>query len=121
MQRRPEANNRCFAQGARLRTKSEHLMRRRPEANNRCFAQGARLRTKSEHLMRRHSAEASEHLMRRRPEANNRCFAQGARLRTKSEHLMWWSLERWPTGWTVLRLILSLRYFHLLPPNSYVS
>jgi len=84
-------------------------MQRRPEANNRCFAQGARLRTKSEHLMRR------------RPEANNRCFAQGARLRTKSEHLMWWSLERWPTGWTVLRLILSLRYFHLLPPNSYVS
>jgi hypothetical protein len=53
MRHRPEANNRCFAQGARLRTKSEHLMRRRPEANNRCFAQGARLRTKSEHLMRR--------------------------------------------------------------------
>jgi hypothetical protein len=52
MQHRPEADNRCFAQGARLRTKSEHLMRRRPEANNRCFAQGARLRTKSEHLMR---------------------------------------------------------------------
>jgi hypothetical protein len=130
MRRRPEANNRCFAQGARLRTKSEHLMRRRPEAKNRCFARGARLRTKSEHLMR-HRQEANnqcfaqgarlrtkiEHLMRHRPEANNRCFAQGARLRTKSEHLMRRRPEAkwWPIGWTVLLSILSLLYH---PPST---